>query len=123
MLAAASRSRPDAAAILIAGDLVDRGNERTNWDHFFLAPRGCSNDGPLLPCVGNHEYLDRGPWLYRSFFTLPANGPAGVEPDLVYHLEIGDAFIAVLDSTLAVSNPSQCVSGELPKWIKIPTGA
>ena len=60
-----------------------------------------------MPCVGNHEYLDRGPWLYRSIFALPANGPAGVAPDLVYSFEVGDAFIAVLDSTLAVTDPAQ----------------
>ena len=33
-----------------------------------------------MPCVGNHEYLDRGPRLYRAFFDLPANGPDGSSP-------------------------------------------
>ncbi len=106
LLATADRNNPTAAALLIAGDLVDRGNERTNWDHFFLRASGVFERLPLMPCVGNHEYLDRGPWLYRSIFTLPANGPAGVAPDLVYSFEMGDAFIAVLDSILlAVSQP------------------
>jgi 3',5'-cyclic AMP phosphodiesterase CpdA len=58
-----------------------------------------------MPCVGNHEYLDQGPRLYRSIFTLPRNGPPGIEPGLVYQFEAGTAFFAVLDSTLAVSNP------------------
>ncbi len=107
LLATAYRNNPTAAALLIAGDLVDRGNERTNWDHFFLRASGVFERLPLMPCVGNHEYLDRGPWLYRSTFSLPANGPAGVAPDLVYSFEIGDAFIAVLDSTLAVTSPTE----------------
>ena len=68
---------PDAAFLLIAGDLVDRGNERTNWDHFFLRAAGVFERLPLMPCVGNHEYLDQGPRLYRAFFDLPRNGPAG----------------------------------------------
>jgi 3',5'-cyclic AMP phosphodiesterase CpdA len=93
--------------ILMAGDLVDRGNERTNWDHFFLRAAGVFDCVPLLPCAGNHEYLDRGPRLYRAFFELPRNGPAGIDPDLVYHFESGGAFFAVLDSTLAVSDPDQ----------------
>ena len=104
LLAKAVRSRPDAAAILIAGDLVDRGNERTNWDHFFLRAKGVFEHIPVMPAVGNHEYLDRGPWLYRSHFSLPQNGPAGMDSDLVYSFEVGDAFVAVLDSTAAVSD-------------------
>lgn len=107
LLEGACRRRPDVRAVLIAGDLVDRGNERTNWDHFFLRASGVFGRVALMPCAGNHEYLDRGPWLYRANFALPANGPAGVAPDLVYQFEVGDAFVAVLDSTLAVSDPAQ----------------
>lgn len=106
LLAAARRKRPDAAALLIAGDLVDRGNERTNWDHFFLRAAGVFEGLPLMAACGNHEYLDRGPWLFTSFLDHPANGPEGVQRDLVYSFEVGDAFVAVLDSTLAVSSPS-----------------
>ncbi len=40
LLHAARKHRPDAAFLLLAGDLVDRGNERTNWDHFFLRAAG-----------------------------------------------------------------------------------
>lgn len=107
LLEKAYRRRPDAAALLIAGDLVDRGNERTNWDHFFLRARRVFDRLPLMPAVGNHEYLDRGPWLYRKTFALPENGPIGIDNDLVYSFEIGDAFVAVLDSTAAVTDPLQ----------------
>jgi hypothetical protein len=58
-----------------------------------------------MPCAGNHEYLDQGPRLYRANFGLPGNGPEGIDPGLVYAFEYADSFIAVLDSTLAVSNP------------------
>jgi hypothetical protein len=105
LLAEASRRHPEAGALLIAGDLVDRGNERSNWDHFFLRASGVFDRLPVMPAVGNHEYLDKGPRLYQSFFRLPANGPEGVEPGLVYAFEYGDAFVGVLDSTLAVCSP------------------
>ena len=107
LLTAAHRRRPDTQAVLIAGDLVDRGNERSNWDHFFLRAMRVFANVPVMPAVGNHEYLDRGPWLYRAFFDLPENGPAGVDCDLVYRFEIGDVFVAVLDSTAAVTDPLQ----------------
>ena len=92
--------------VVLAGDLVDRGNERTNWDHFFLRAAPVFDRLPVMPCVGNHEYLDVGPRLYRAFFELPHNGPRGIEPDLVYSFEVGDVCFAVLDSTLAVSDPA-----------------
>ena len=105
LLSSAYRRHPDTSFIVLAGDLVDRGNERTNWDHFFLRAAGVFDRVPLMPCVGNHEYLDVGPRLYRAFFELPRNGPSGIDPDLVYHFEVGDACFAVLDSTLAAYDP------------------
>jgi acid phosphatase type 7 len=105
LLAAAYRRHPSINFVMLAGDLVDRGNERSNWDHFFLRAAGVFDRVPLLPCVGNHEYLDLGPRLYRGFFELPRNGPSGIAPDLVYSFEAGDACFAVLDSTLAAYDP------------------
>jgi 3',5'-cyclic AMP phosphodiesterase CpdA len=107
MLGAARRRHPRAAFLLIAGDLVDRGNERTNWDHFFLRAAGVFDQVPVMPAVGNHEYLDQGPRLYRAIFELPRNGPQGIDSDLVYAFEYGNVFVAVLDSTLAVADASK----------------
>jgi hypothetical protein len=106
-LTTAVRRHPAIDFILLAGDLVDRGNERTNWDHFFLRAEEIFERIPVMPCVGNHEYLDRGPVLYQSFFHLPRNGPKGVAPGLVYHFESGGVFIAVLDSTQAVCDVNE----------------
>ena len=99
------RRHPDLDFVVLAGDLVDRGNERTNWDHLFLRAAPVFDRLPVMPCAGNHEYLDIGPRLYRAFFELPHNGPPGIAPDLVYSFEVGDVCFAVLDSTLAVSDP------------------
>ena len=105
LLHRAHRHRPDVGFLLLAGDLVDRGNERTNWDHFFLRAAGVFDAVPMMPAVGNHEYLLGGPRLYRSFFELPKNGPAGIDANLVYAFEYSDAIIAVLDSNLAIDDP------------------
>ncbi len=106
LLSAAARQTPAADFLILAGDLVDRGNERTNWDHFFLRAAGVFDRLPVMPCAGNHEYLDVGPLLYRASFALPSNGPPGIDAGLVYSFEAGDAFFAVLDSTLAVWDPA-----------------
>jgi 3',5'-cyclic AMP phosphodiesterase CpdA len=106
LLEQALRRHPDIDCLLMAGDLVDRGNERTNWDHFFLRAAAVFDRVPLLPCAGNHEYLDAGPRLYRAFFELPHNGPLGTDSDLVYLFECGDASVAILDSTPAVYDPA-----------------
>jgi calcineurin-like phosphoesterase family protein/purple acid phosphatase-like protein len=106
LLETAARRHPDLDFVVLAGDLVDRGNERTNWDHLFLRAAPVFDRLPVMPCAGNHEYLDVGPRLYRAFFELPHNGPPGIAPKLVYSFEVGDACFAVLDSTLAVSDPA-----------------
>ncbi len=105
LLHAARRRHPDAGFLILAGDLVDRGNERTNWDHFFLRAAGVFESTPLMPAVGNHEYLDIGPDIYRKTFDLPPNGPPGVDPNLAYAFEYADAFVAALDSNLAIYDP------------------
>jgi acid phosphatase type 7 len=96
---------PDAAFLMLAGDLVDRGNERSNWDHFFLRAARVLDRLPLMSAVGNHEYLDRGPYLYRSFFSLPADGPPDLDRNLAYSFSYGDALFVVLDSTRALTDP------------------
>lgn len=102
LLHSAHARRPDAGFLLIAGDLVDRGNERGNWDHFFLRGAGVFEGLPLMPCVGNHEYLDKGPEIFSKSFRLPRNGPGGIPHDLTYAFEYSDSFVAVLDSNPAV---------------------
>jgi 3',5'-cyclic AMP phosphodiesterase CpdA len=65
--------------------------------------------------VGNHEYLDMGPRLYRAFFDLPRNGPQGIDTDLVYQFECGNACMVVLDSTLAVCD--QAAARRQANWL------
>jgi 3',5'-cyclic AMP phosphodiesterase CpdA len=100
LVKAAVARRPDLRAILLAGDLVDRGNERSNWDHFFLRAAGVVDRIPFLPAVGNHEYLDRGPVHYSASFTLPENGPPRIDPGLAYRIDLGSLRLIVLDSNL-----------------------
>ena len=96
----AYRTRPDAAFYIMAGDLVNRGAERDDWDTFFANADGVFNNRQVVPALGNHEYQGGDPRLYLQHFELLKNGPAGVEPEHAYAFEYSNALFVVLDSNL-----------------------
>jgi hypothetical protein len=96
----AFRSRPDAAFYLMAGDLVNRGAERNDWDSLFHNATGVFDRRTLVPAIGNHECQGGRPKLYLDQLTLPRNGPPGLEPERVYSFEYANALFVVLDSNL-----------------------
>ncbi len=96
----AFRERPDAAFYLMAGDLINRGNERDDWDSFFANATGIFNRRPLVPVIGNHECQGGHPTLYLEQFSLPLNGPANIEAERCYAFEYSNALFIILDSNL-----------------------
>ncbi|MDZ4858564.1 MAG: metallophosphoesterase family protein [Candidatus Hydrogenedentes bacterium] len=94
----AFRERPDAAFYIMAGDLVNRGAERDDWDTFFQNAEGIFDRRQLVPCLGNHEYQNNNPGLYLEQFALPTNGPATIGPERAYSFEYSNALFVVLDS-------------------------
>ncbi len=96
----AYRSRPDAAFYIMAGDLVNRGAERNEWDSLFHNAAGIYDRRPLVPVIGNHECQGGQPRLYLEQFALPTNGPAALTPKRAYSFEYGNALFVVLDSNL-----------------------
>jgi len=100
LLRNAFRARPDVAFYLMAGDLVNRGAERNDWDLLFHNAAGVFDRRPLVPALGNHECQGGPPELYRQQLALPRNGPSGLPPERAYAFEYGDALFVVLDSNL-----------------------
>lgn len=96
----AFRERPDAAFYIMAGDLVNRGAERDDWDDLFYNARDIYDRRTLVPVIGNHECQGGHPTLYLQQFALPINGPRHIEPERVYALEYSNALFVVLDSNL-----------------------
>lgn len=94
----AFEARPDVAFYLMAGDLVDRGNERDDWDDFFANAESVFNRRPLVPVIGNHECQGGHPRLYLEQFALPRNGPEGLEAERAYSFQYGNALFVILDS-------------------------
>lgn len=101
VFAEALRRRPDPAFIIFAGDLVSRGTDADEWDEFFEIASPVLREVPIVPAVGNHELRPaRSADFYRALFTLPTNGPEGVEAERAYHFSFGGTNVVVLDSNL-----------------------
>lgn len=89
---------PEAAFYLVAGDNVNRGDNRDEWDNLFQAARGVFDRRPYVPAIGNHDCKENGPQLYLNLLALPENGPKSIGPERAYRLDYGNALILVLDS-------------------------
>jgi hypothetical protein len=92
---------PEAAFYMVAGDLINDGGWRNEWDHFFGAAQVTFRNRPLVPVLGNHDYdYDEVPRLYTELLTLPENGPEGFPPERAYSFTYSNALFVVLDSNM-----------------------
>jgi len=105
---------PAAAFYIVAGDLVNRGNFRNEWDEYFKESAGIFEQRTTLPALGNHDYSrDAVPHMYLEIFTLPANGPKDLLPELAYTYRYGNALFVVLDSNLPPAGQAQWLEEQL----------
>lgn len=111
----AFRRRPDAAFYLMAGDLVNRGAERDDWDNLFANAAGVYDRRPLVPVIGNHECQGGHPTLYLQQFALPHNGPPGLEAERCYAFEYSNALFVVLDSNLDPATQTDWLEEQLAR--------
>lgn len=97
---------PKARFIVHAGDLVNRGHSDADWGEWFYSGGWVNGMVPSVPTPGNHEYAktsdapDAKRTLtahWRAQFTLPENGPEGLE-ESVYYLDYQGARIISLNS-------------------------
>jgi len=96
---------PEAAFYVIAGDLINDGGWRNEWDHFFRAGEPTFSRRPLVPALGNHDYdYDEVPRYYLEMLTLPENGPEGFPEERAYHFTYSNALFVVLDSNLPAAD-------------------
>lgn len=109
----AYRERPDAAFYIMAGDLVNRGADRDDWDIFFENAEGVFNNRPVVPTLGNHEYSSKGKYddlLYHKLFVLPDESPMG---EKTYTLNYSNAIFVVLDSNRPAEEQREWLEEEL----------
>ena len=101
----AYEQEPGAQLMLYAGDLVNRAGRDEEWGEWFEAGSFINATIPNMPSPGNHDYgrgeteMDLSPF-WRAQFTLPKNGPAGLEETCYFTDVQGVRFIS-LDSYMA----------------------
>lgn len=102
---------PKAQFILHAGDLINRANADGEWGEWHAAAGWINAMIPSIPTPGNHEYAaptgatavlgglrkTRLSQNWRPQFTLPENGPTGLE-ETTYYLDIQGVRIVSLNS-------------------------
>ncbi len=111
----AFRSEPEAAFMIFTGDLVDGGSgsilHDDEWGEWYKAAGFITAELPLLATPGNHEYYD--PFdrqkrdlnkYWRPGFTLPENGPAGLE-ETAYSVDYQGVRIIAINSNEMMRNP------------------
>lgn len=103
----AFRERPDAAFYIMAGDLVNRGNDRDDWDSFFHNASDIYDRRQLVPVIGNHENQGGHPTLYLRNFDLLKNGPKQTEKERAYYFQYSNALFVVLDSNIKPESQSE----------------
>ncbi|MGI6732761.1 MAG: metallophosphoesterase [Anaerovoracaceae bacterium] len=108
LLSLAAEDEREPAFVLISGDLVNDGNDRTEWQAFFEAGKEVLDRLPLYPAMGNHDNTE----LFKELFDLPQNGPVGKE-DAFYSFDYGDVHFTVLDSNaMGAADPADVA------WLK-----
>jgi len=115
LLQSAFRARPDAAFYIMAGDLVNRGAARDEWDELFHYAGGVYDSRPLVPALGNHDCQGGKPELYLKQFALPRNGPAGIQAERAYALRYGQALFLILDSNLPPHSQTNWLARQLAR--------
>jgi len=109
----AYRDRPDAAFYVMAGDIVNRGAERDDWDDLFHNAKGVYDRRQLVPAIGNHEYQGGAPKLYLDLLAVRGNGPADMEPEHAYSFEYSNALFVVLDSNRSAESQAAWLEEQL----------
>lgn len=96
---------PQARFYMIAGDLVDHGTERDQWDQFFHEGTQVFDRAVVVPALGNHDSHGGHPTLYLQHFALPDNGTDKLDPGRTYHVTYQDLLVVVMDSNYDLVEP------------------
>lgn len=100
LLERAWQDQPNARFYMLAGDNVNRGVDRNEWDAFFAHTAGVFDHRVVIPALGNHEYIGGDPTLFEDFFVLPENGPENCVPEHCFSFEYSNALFVIVDTNL-----------------------
>ncbi len=97
------KALPDAEFFIMMGDLVDNGDDESQWQRWFAAVPALKNI-PVAPLMGNHEAYSLdwkacNPTRFLAHFSLPQNGDAAL-PEMFWSFDWGPVHFAVLNTDM-----------------------
>ena len=120
---AAYQRHQDSAFYVNMGDLVDNGQDASQWRAWFNSVSVFSDALPLAPVIGNHEaysleWKECLPASYTQLFNVPQNGLAKY-PNQFYSFDYGPVHFVVLDTNFPEMQKFQpaLLADELP-WLE-----
>jgi len=99
----------NAKLMMYAGDLINKANRDVEWGDWFAGGGFIHSMIPAFPTPGNHDHFDTPQGVnttsvfWRPQFTLPENGPAGLEETCYYADMQGVRFISLNSDQVEVS--------------------
>lgn len=119
----AYKRHPQSAFYVNMGDLVDNGQDASQWRAWFNSVSVFSDVVPLAPVIGNHEaysleWKECLPASYTHLFNVPQNGLAKY-PNQFYSFDYGSVHFVVLDTNFPEMQKFQpdLLADELP-WLE-----
>lgn len=119
----AFKRNDDAAFFVNMGDLVDNGEDHTQWQAWFNALSGIINTIPLAPVMGNHECYDqqwkvRLPNAYLNYFHTPDNDSSEFSR-YYYSFDYGNVHYIVLNTQEdEIKSFKQGLTDEQIAWLR-----
>jgi hypothetical protein len=112
---------PDARFIVHAGDLVSPANSEQDWEEWFRAGSFIHSMIAGFPSPGNHdyeriyegegkdEYQQELSIQWRQQFTLPENGPKGIDElkETAYYMDFQGVRMISLDSNIYLEEQAE----------------
>ena len=99
---AAFKQNPDAEFFINMGDIVDNGEDKSQWEAWMTQVEEPLKKIPFVPIMGNHEcysrdWKDRYPIAYINYFAVPENDNKYFDRRY-YSFDFGAAHFVILDS-------------------------
>ena len=119
----AAKKNPEAKFFVNMGDLVDNGEDHSQWEAWFNSLAGIIDRIPVAPIMGNHETYDRDwqvrePVAYLKEFAVPDNGSSKYGR-YYYSYDYGPVHFIVLNTQLQeLKEMSSDLREEQLRWFR-----
>ena len=114
MMQKAYAEHPKSAFYIAAGDLVNTGLYRDDWDQLFAYPGEVFAHLPFMAVPGNHDSQDGlGAWMYQEMFSYPDNGPTKEMSELTYSFTYQNALFLMIDVTQPIEEQTAWIEDRL----------